>query len=285
MATISVPSTLDVLPKFNALMKESVDSDSIYIRAKETLDAFFKEYSINSADKAQVIANVVGGMATSITSAAMSTALQWSAKEQDAEFQKLTLAKQLDILDQDLLLRKAEVEKTRWENISTQAQTIRMYGTPTVVDDIVASLSADGKVYGDTRLVEQQRLNLIKELDVVEVRLKESYAGIHRTVADTVVNHGAWSYTLGPTGITTSPVRTSPNSVVPLSDIQRVIAAEQAKGYSYNAWANSVTASAGMLGTAIASDGAIDDIQTLVTSFRTALDKLQGVTLPSIPLS
>lgn len=266
-------------------MTQSVDSESIYIRAKETLDVFFKEYSINSADKAQVIANVVGGMASSITAAAMSTALQWAAKEQDAEFQKLTLAKQLDILDQDLLLRQKEVEKTRWENIATQAQTIRMYGTPTVVDNIVVSLSADGKVLGDTLFVEQQRQNLIKELDVIEARLKESYAGIHRTVADTVVNHGAWTYTLGATGITTSPVRTSPNGVVPLSDIQRVIAAEQAKGYSYNAWANSVTASAGMLGTAIASDGAIDDIQSLVTSFRTALDKLQGVTVPSIPLS
>ena len=285
MATINIPSTLDVLTKFNCLMKESVDSDSIYIRAKETLDAFFKEYSINSADKAQVIANVVGGMASSITSASMSTALQWAAKEQDAEFQKLTLAKQLDILDQDLRLREMEVEKTRWENISTQAQTIRMYGTPTVVEDVVVSLSADGKVLGDTLFVGQQRLNLIKELDVIEARLKEAYAGIHRTVADTVVNHGAWTYTLGEGGIATSPVRTSPNGVVPLSDIQRVIAAEQAKGYSYNAWANSVTASAGMLGTAIASDGAIDDIATLVTSFRISLDKLQGVVTPVIPVA
>jgi hypothetical protein len=266
-------------------MTQSVDSSSIYIRAKETLDVFFKEYSINSADKAQVIANVVGGMASSITSAAMSTALQWSAKEQDAEFQKLTLAKQLDILDQDLRLREAEAEKARFENIATQAQTIRMYGTPIVVDGVVVSLGAEGKVLNDTRLVEQQRLNLIEELGVIESRIQESYAGIHRTVADTVVNHGAWTYTLGEGGIATSPVRTAPNGVVPLSDIQRVIAAEQAKGYSYNAWANSVTASAGMLGTAIASDGAIEDIATLVTSFRISLDKLQGVVTPIIPVA
>ena len=135
----------------------------------------------------------------------------------------------------------------------------------------------------DTRLVEQQRENLVQERDLVDVRVKEAHAGIHRTIADTVVNHGAWTYTVGPTGITSSPVRTEPSDVVPLSDIQRIIASEQAKGYSYNAWANSVTASAGMLGTAIASDGAIPDVSTLISEFRAGLAKLQNVNAPIIP--
>lgn len=285
MATVNLSKTLDVMQRFTCLMQESVAGESIYIRTKETLDAIFKDNSMNSADKAQVIANVIGGMANSITSAAMATALQWVAKEQELEFEKLRLEKELDVLDQDILLRKAQVEKSYWESIATQAQTIRMYGTPTIVDGVVLNLSENGKVLWDTRLVEQQRDNLIKEVEILDMRVKESQASLHRTIADTVVNHGAWTYTLNENGLTAPPVRTTPNAVVPLSDIQRIIASEQAKGYSYNAWANAVTASAGMLGTAIASDGAISDIQTLVTSFRLSLEKLQLVNTPVIPVS
>ena len=75
MAVINVEHELDVTAKFDCLMQHSVSGESIYIRTKETLDAIFKEYSINSADKGQIIANVLGGMPSSITSAAMSTAL------------------------------------------------------------------------------------------------------------------------------------------------------------------------------------------------------------------
>lgn len=283
MATVNTLKTLDVVDRFNVLMKESVAGDSIYIRTKETLDAIFKENSMNSADKAQVIANVIGGMSNSITASAMATALQWAAKETEIEFERLRLEKELDVLDQDILLRKAQVEKMNWDSIATQAQTIRMFGVPTVIDGVVLNLSEEGKVLWDTRLVEQQRDNLIEEVEILNMRVKEAQANIHRIVADTVVNHGAWTYNVGVGGISTSPVRTSPNGVVPLSDIQRIIASEQAKGYTYNAWANSVTASAGMLGTAVASDGAIPDVAVLVGLFRTSLEKLQGVAAPIIP--
>lgn len=285
MATVNVSNKLDVVCKFAALMQESVAGESLYIRAKETLESIYKDNSITSADKGEVIANVIGSMSSSITASAMATALQWASKEVDIELEKLKLAKELDLLDQQILLSKAQVDKMRWDNIAGQAQMIRMYGTPVVIDDVVNSLSDTGKVWADLRLVEQQRTNLIKELDVIDMRIKESHATIHRTVADTVVNHGAWSYTLGVNGITTTPVRVTPNAVVPLSDVQRYIAAEQAKGYSYNAWANSVTASAGMLGTAIASDGAISDIADLVTSFKVSLEKLQNVVPPSITIT
>ncbi len=284
MATVNVSHELDVISKFTCLMQESVAGESLYIRAKETLQAIYEDNSIDSVDKGQVVANVIGSMASSITNAAMATALQWAARERELALEKLKLGKELDILDKELLLREAQIDKMKWDNIATQAQTIRMYGTPSVVDGVVLSLADAGKVWTDIKLGEQQRTNMVKELDVLDGRLKESYANIHRTVADTVVNHGAWNYTINAGGVSTTPVRV-PNAVVPLSDVQRVIAAEQAKGYSYNAWANAVTSSAGMLGTAIASDGAISDIAVLVTDFRLALQKLQQVTTPSIPTS
>ena len=43
-------------------------------------------------------------------------------------------------------------------------------------------------------------------------------------------------------------------ALVTLSDTQQEIATEQAKGYAYNAWANALTGSASMLGTAIAAE-------------------------------
>jgi hypothetical protein len=284
MATVNVSSELDVINKFNSLMRESVASESLYIRAKETLEALYTKETLDGADKAEVIANTIAGMSNAITASAMATALQWAAQERQLEMDKLKLSKDLDILDQEIQLREAQVDKLQWDSLAEQAQMIRMYGTPVVVEGVVMSLADAGKVYNDTLMVVQQTDNLVQEKVLIVERVKEVQAGTHRTVADTVVNHGAWNYTLSSNGIVTTPVKTTPNAVVPLSDIQRVIATEQAKGYTYNAWANATTASAGMLGTAVASDGAIDDISTLVTLFQTTLTQLQQVDLPIIPV-
>ena len=176
-----------------------------------------------------------------------------------AKVQEVNLVKDGLILDSKLVETDAIIEKMFHENISIQGQTIRNLGTPTVVNGKVQKLSDDGKIWQEIRISETQRGNLVKEGKLLDSKLNESFAAIHKTVADTVVNFGAWKYKLEDNGMPSVPERTKIPGFTSLSDVQRTIAKEQAKGYSYNAWANAVTASAGMIGTVVASDGVLGD--------------------------
>lgn len=286
MATIAVTKDLDVIDKYLCLIKESLGTDSVYIRTKETLDELFANSALTSTEKASVLSNVLGGLSSSITSSAMSTALQWSSREKDIELEKLKLAKDLDVLDNQIRLTDAQAEKAYHDSIATQANTIRMYGTPTVVDGTVSALPDEGKIYWDTEVVKQQDINAEKEGNLIDSKLNESYAAIHKVVADTVTNYGAWSYgtNLTESGIAIAPTRVVTTGVEPLSDVQRNIAQEQANGYAYNAWANASTSTASLLGTALA--GGLSDqttVNNLVTKIDGIVTKLSAADAPYHP--
>ena len=279
MATITLSSDLDVLSRYEALVSASLGSESVYARLKDTVDKLVKDGDLSDTEKGKIVAEVLGNLSNSISSSSMQTALQWAANEKDIELKKLELAKQLDILDAEGKLRDALVLKAKWEGIAIQANTERSYGKPSVVEGVLMSLSPTGKVLTETNLLAQQVLNTKEEEKLIKSRLNESYAAIHKTVADTVVNYGPWLYTVGVNGVTSTTKGTTP--VVPLSDVQRTIAKEQARGYAWNAWANAATASAGMLGTAIASDGALTRIDELINLWESAVTKLEGVSAPT----
>lgn len=286
MATIATTKNLDVIDKYLCLVKESLGTDSVYIRTKETLEALLEDGALSGTEKADVLSNVLGGLSSSITSVAMSTALQWSTKEKEIELEKLKLSKELDILDNQIRLSDTQVDKAYHDSIATQANTIRMYGTPTVVDGTVSALPDEGKIYWDTELVKQQDVNAEKEGNLIDSKLNESYAAIHKVVADTVTNYGAWNYgtNLTESGIAVAPTRVTTIGVEPLSDVQRNIAQEQANGYAYNAWANAATSTSSLLGTALA--GGLSDqttVNTLVTKIDGVVTKLSSAGAPYHP--
>lgn len=281
MATVTVKTKLDVIPKFTELMETSLNADSIYARNKETLEVLFQDSALKSNEKAEIISQILGAMAGSITSAAMTNAVQWATSEVELELKRLETEKQLDILAAEGGLRAAQAIKTQWESIAIQANTERSYGKPSTADGVLLSLAPAGKMYTETNLLAQQVTNAQEEENLIRSRLNESYAAIHKTVADTVVNYGPWTYSVGANGITSTSQGTAP--VIPLSDVQRTIAKEQARGYAWNAWANAATASAGMLGTAIASDGAITRIDELVAIWESTVTKLKDARVATFP--
>lgn len=288
MATISLTSELDVISKYEQLMAESLGTDSVYIRAKETIQELANEGDLKDADKAKIISEVVAGLSGSLANACMSTALQWASNEKDTALKKLELGKQLDIFDQDKLLKEAQVDKMMYESVALQAQTKKTYGTPTVLDGYVTHLSNDGKVSYEIDLLEQENINKGKEANILDSKLKESYVGIHKVIADTVTNYGAWNYSdsaISADGLAAAPTRNITAGVLPLSDVQREIAKEQAKGYAYNAWANALTGTSSMLGTAIASE--LTEFQAggtgekLITDAQFITNELKDVTPPA----
>jgi hypothetical protein len=121
------------------------------------------------------------------------------------------------------------------------------------VDNDVVSLSDEGKVYTDIQLTDAQRTKVGAETTLTTQKMEESYAAVHKIVADTYVNYGSYTYT-GLTAIGLENVTANHGSFSTLSDMQKEIAAEQARGYTYSAWANALTGTASMLGTAIAAE-------------------------------
>jgi len=252
MATISITSELDVINKYKGLVSESMGSDSVYIRTKETLEDFFKNNNLKDSDKAAIISQVLSSLNTSLVNSSMSTAMQWASSEKDIALKKLELEQQLDILANEVRLKDAQIEKMIDDTVATQAQTIRMYGTPTVVDGNVTALADSGKVYKEIQMLEQQTVNAVKEGVLLDSKKTESQAAVHKVVADTYRNYGSYTFALADSGLT--GVNKTSGTYETLSDIQATIAKEQAKGYSYNAWANALTGSASLIGTALAGE-------------------------------
>jgi len=254
MATITVTSELDVAEKYEKLVKQSLAGNSAYIRAKETIQELVADGAIDDAQKAEIISNIVGGVVNNINSSCLSTAMSWANAEKEVELKKLELGKQLDILDEETLLKAAQVDQVQNATRLSKVESKRMYGTPIFDSDgNVISLADDGKVARDIELTTKQIAKATTEELLLNQKITESHAAVHKIVADTYTNFG--NYTYG--GVSSSGISTvtrQDTTHKSLSDTQQDIAIEQAKGYTYNAWANALTGSASMLGTAIASD-------------------------------
>jgi len=253
--TSTVTVSLDVLDKYEALVKESLDGESVYIRAKETMEKMFKDSEINSTDKANVISSIVGSMVNGITNASMSTALEWAKYEKELALKKLELDQQLLLLEKDGDLKDAQIEQAKIQNRLAQIESKRMFGTG-VFDgnDALVSLTEEGKVWNDMQLVSQQTDNAAVQKEVLESQVVQSQVAIHKIVADTYTNFGSFTYSLNAEGNGIDSVTdNTPSSYITLSEVQRNIAIEQGKGYTYNAWANALSGSASILGTALAS--------------------------------
>lgn len=254
MATITITNELDVADKYDTLVRQSLDGNSVYIRAKETIDDLVSSGAIDESQKAEIISNIVGGIINNITSSSMSTALSWAQSEKDVALKKLELAKTLDILDEDILLKQGQVDQVNSATRLAKVESKRVYGTA-VFDSNgnITSLDETGKVARELLLVDAQVDKTEEEIALLTQKVAESQAAVHKIVADTYVNYGNYQYSgLSATGITT--ITKQHGTFKTLSDTQQDIAIEQAKGYTYNAWANALTGSASMLGTAIAAE-------------------------------
>jgi hypothetical protein len=255
MATITITDSLDVANKYDILVKQSLSGDSAYIRAKETIQELVSTGALDETQKAEIISNILGNVINNITSSSMSTAMQWANAEKEIALKKLELSKQLDILGEEYLLKKAQTAQVQSATTLAKIESKRIFGTAILDSEgNVVSLADDGKVYTDIQLASSTINKTDVEKTLAEQKIVESQAAVHKIVADTYTNYGHFTYTditaNGISGVTPNDLGTFRT----LSKTQQDIAVEQAKGYVYNAWANALSGSASMLGTAIAAE-------------------------------
>jgi len=86
--TIAVSTSLDVIEKYRELVEASLDGDSIYIRAKETVERLYDGSDMTDNKKAEVIATTIVSMATSISATSMQddiTIINWKVKDNSTQ--------------------------------------------------------------------------------------------------------------------------------------------------------------------------------------------------------
>ena len=282
--TIQIETDLDVVSKQRQLVEEALGPDSVYIRMKETLEYMMESGDIKGTDKAKVVGETIAQMSASITASVMATGLQWAAQEKELALKKLEMEKQLDILEQNKLLMQNQVSDSLATRQVKQAQLRREYGTPTLDGNgNVVGLANDGKEYYSTLNIQADTANKATQGEVLTAQKESTYAQTHKIVADTFVNHGVFTWT-GLTGTGMTGVVKTSTGYTTLSDIQKQVASEQAKGYSYNAWANAASASGGMIGTLVAAEIPNLDPTQYLNTWKTAVDKINGVTAPTITI-
>lgn len=249
MATILIETDLDVISKQRQLVDEALGPDSVYIRMKETLLDLVEKGDIKGQDKAQLISQTITQMSASITANVMNTGLAWAEAEKRLALQKEELEKQLDILIQNKLLAENQVANSLVDRQLKQAQILRNYGTPSKDSDgNVVMLANEGKEYLTMENIEADTSNKAIQGEVLTATKEQNWAQTHKLIADTYVNHGVFTWTnLNDKGL--SGVNKTNVGYVTLSDLQKQVSKEQARGYVYNAWANAASAGASMLGT------------------------------------
>ena len=284
MATVTILTTtdLDVVNKQRKLVEEALGPDGAYIRLKETLIDLLDAGEIKGTDRADVVSTTLSQLAGQITAGAMQTALSWAAQEKELELKKLELEYQLEVIRQQGLLAKNQVVDSLAGRQLKQAQRIREYGIATTDSEgNVVSLANNGKVYQEELNVVQDTANKALLPAQIAAQTEEVHARTHKTIADTYVNHGIYTWT-GITSKGVTGVTKASTGYTTLSELQKQVAAQQAKGYSYNAWANAATGASGMIGTLVAAE--IPDLNptAYLSLWQTAMNKLNGITEPTI---
>lgn len=287
MAAILIETDLDVISKQRKLVEEALGPDSIYIRMKETLLDLLNQGDIKGPEKARVIGETIAQMSASVTANVMNTGLAWAEAEKRLALQKEELEKQLDILEQQGKLTENQVADTLASRQLKQAQLLRLYGTPSKDSDgNVVMLANEGKEYASIQNIEADTDNKAIQGEVLTATKEQNWAQTHKIIADTYINHGVFTWTnLNDKGL--SGVNKTNVGYVTLSDLQKQVSKEQARGYVYNAWANAASAGASMLGTLAGAE--LESIPSttwteMINLWKTPTQKLGNELAPNISI-
>jgi hypothetical protein len=102
-------SKLEVSEKYIQLMQDSMNEESLYIRAKDTLAVLFNDLQIPEPAKAGMAADFVTKLATDLSKYSMSTALSWAKEERDAAYALAKIKADTEVSMANAIKAKEEV--------------------------------------------------------------------------------------------------------------------------------------------------------------------------------
>lgn len=174
---------IDVLSKHRLLVQETLSDESIYVRTREVMSELINDGSLSSGEKAKIIANALASMTSSMTASAMDTALRWATAEQDMMIKNVETSAKVNAVLAEISKSEKELEILNADKRIKQAQSIRLYGVPTLDNrGNVLSLSDEGKEFESIKLIKEEQLNAQKSRAKIDDDLITS--GKNRTMIE-----------------------------------------------------------------------------------------------------
>lgn len=256
-------SDLDIVTVYKELMAASTEQGSVYIKAKETLDALLKDNSIVGTDAANAIAQTITGIATSLTAAAMNAAIDIAKDERNAPYE---LAK---LKEETILLQEQQ------NKIATDIEN----GDADKSNKVMAGWKMQGELYRDYGINAYNLLTtaeIVAQSNYTDSGLKyeanrKAKADIHIAYTSGYNANGYVAYNVDDTGkFTSAPVGDGAG----LAPAQTAVAIRQKAGFDDNKRQHVANSSASMMSMLLSTEASGIDYTSYLAKWSNSIDYL-----------
>ncbi len=140
---LEVVGNLEVVDKYKEIMKASTDSGSIYLKAKETIEAYAERANLTNREKADAMVNTVSTIATAMASKALDAAIKISIEDRDAVLNHTKLREEIeyihaqrDKMDEDKDLVEANKKLINAKIVSSVIEGWRLQAAMRIEDGV-----------------------------------------------------------------------------------------------------------------------------------------------------
>ena len=262
--TPPVVSDLQVVDLYTELMIASTNEDSIYIKAKESMEDYLNDSDLNSREKAQMLSDLIAKLSLEISNSALSGAIKVAIENQDNDYkigkmhedilmsmqQRDKIAADVDLTNLEVEIAQTKKAHASVQNWELQSKIYRDYGVDTKGLDPLANITLpatidylnDGSVYWNNSITRSKGLDIL---------------------SSTVRNYGVLNFSWRTDEETQlAKVVEIQGSETPSTDPawdglvkqQRAVAVRQETGFDDNMRQHAANSSANMVGLLVSSD-------------------------------
>ena len=227
---------IDITDTYSKIMKAATGQDSIYIKAKETMQDFYTNNSgLTDMQKATLMSQMISEIAKSVTSEAMQTALKIDMENRDAPYALTKLKADTMMVEAEMQKMAADIDIAKQQLINetvsgwnVQAQGYRDFGIQTWNQSV-----------GTTILPQSAYVQYGTKVTSIE----KANADIYSAYSSSYRQFGTVNYTLNADG---TPL-TITGDTHGLTYWQTAVAARQEQGFEDNQRQHIVNSSASMV--------------------------------------
>lgn len=271
-----VAGNLEVEDIFIQLMKASSSKDSLYIKAKESLLAYFasEECTLSERERITALSDLVSKMSVQMTTASLSSAVAIAKENRDGAYQ-------LTKLKEETLLIKEQADKVAADNILTTAQADKV--NKDTNNAVIQGWKIQSDMIRENGVTSFPSIStpLISTTNVSDKGLKweqeqQTKMSVYATIAKSFRESGVVTWTVDPTTNKVSSVTDLYPSAPGLTKAQTDVAIRQKKGFDDNMRQHAANSSANMIGLLLSAEesGAINASD--VAQWRTAVGYLNS---------
>jgi len=273
-----VVNDLDVINIYKNLMSASMSQDSIYIHAKETMEAFFKDSNMTDPEKATILSGMLTQMVGAVTDTAMSNAVAIAKENRDGPYELTAMREDTLLKQQQRAKLEADTDNAVKEGSLLDARKDEMILKGWMEQ---ASMSKDfGVVLDNLPSLDTVKLpdTAVADKGLKWEQMQQTKMSVYATLAKSYRENGVVSWTVDDSTNKINTITDLAPGTPGLTKRQEEVAIRQKEAFDDNKVQHAANSSANMIGLLLsASDpGALTSAD--VTKWRTAIDYLNDTT-------